>query len=127
MRPLYHPAAADITVQGILHALSDPVRIRIMMELLTSESTLNCTDFLHIYNAPLPKSTLSKHIGILREAGLLSAAPGLAGRGRTGGGDSAGLQAGSRSQAVSYLAAPASVARLPRYLLSYPNPNQPHD
>jgi DNA-binding transcriptional ArsR family regulator len=71
MRPLYHPAAADITVQGILHALSDPVRIRIVMELLTSESTLNCTDFLHIYNAPLPKSTLSKHMGILREAGLI--------------------------------------------------------
>ena len=26
MRPLLHPSADDITVEGILHALSDPVR-----------------------------------------------------------------------------------------------------
>ena len=26
MRPLFHPAPEDISVEGILHALSDPVR-----------------------------------------------------------------------------------------------------
>jgi DNA-binding transcriptional ArsR family regulator len=71
MRPLYHPSLEEITVQGIMHALSDPVRVRIVMELLGTESTLNCTAFLHIHNAPLPKSTLSKHVEILREAGLI--------------------------------------------------------
>jgi DNA-binding transcriptional ArsR family regulator len=32
---------------------------------------VNCTAFLHINNAPLPKSTLSKHMEVLREAGLI--------------------------------------------------------
>lgn len=71
MRPLTHPALEEITVQGILHALSDPVRVRILMELVTTESTLNCTAFVNIYHTPLPKSTLSKHMSILREAGLI--------------------------------------------------------
>lgn len=71
MRPLYHPALEEITVQGIIHALADPVRVRIYMELLSSDSTLNCTAFLNIYNTPLPKSTLSQHFAVLREAGLI--------------------------------------------------------
>jgi DNA-binding transcriptional ArsR family regulator len=71
MRPLYHPSLEEITVQGILHALADPVRARLMMELHSTESTLNCTAFLHLHNAPLPKSTLSKHVEILRAAGLI--------------------------------------------------------
>lgn len=71
MRPLYHPAVEEITVQGILHALADPVRARILMELISSDSTLNCTAFLNIYNTPLPKSTLSQHFTILRESGLV--------------------------------------------------------
>ena len=29
MRPLYHPSLKDITVQGILYALSDPVRVAV--------------------------------------------------------------------------------------------------
>ncbi len=71
MRPLYHPAVDEITVQGLLHALADPVRVRILMELLSTDSSLNCTTFLHLHPAPLPKSTLSKHMGVLREAGLI--------------------------------------------------------
>jgi len=71
MRPLYHPSVEDITVQGIVHAFAEPVRVRIYMELLSSDTTLNCTDFLNIYNTPLPKSTLSNHFAILREAGLI--------------------------------------------------------
>lgn len=71
MRPLYHPTVEEITVQGILHALADPVRARILMELVSTESSLNCTAFLHLHPVPLPKSTLSKHMSILREAGLI--------------------------------------------------------
>lgn len=71
MRPLYHPPVDEITVQGILHALADPVRVRILMELLSTDSSLNCTTFLHLHPAPLPKSTLSKHMSVLREAGLI--------------------------------------------------------
>jgi hypothetical protein len=40
MRPLYHPLMAEVTVQGILHALSDPVRARIFMELAASEGRI---------------------------------------------------------------------------------------
>ena len=72
MRPLYHPPVEEITVQGIMHALADPVRVRILMELITSDATNNCTSFTNIYHTPLPKSTLSKHFAVLREAGLIS-------------------------------------------------------
>lgn len=71
MRPLYHPAIKDITVQSILHALSDPVRVHIYMDLARSECTKNCTTFHSINDMQLPKSTLSQHFKILREAGLI--------------------------------------------------------
>jgi DNA-binding transcriptional ArsR family regulator len=71
VRPLYHPALKEITVQGILYALSDPARVRILVELLDADCAKNCTAFANISNTPLPKSTLSQHFKILREAGLI--------------------------------------------------------
>jgi DNA-binding transcriptional ArsR family regulator len=71
MRPLYHPSLQEITVQGILYALSDPVRVRIYGELVGAECAMNCTAFLSNGNLKLPKSTLSQHFKILREAGLI--------------------------------------------------------
>ena len=44
MRPLYHPSLEEITVQGILYALSDPVRVRIYAELAQADSAMNCSD-----------------------------------------------------------------------------------
>ena len=72
MRPLYHPSLNEITVQGILYALSDPIRVRIMAELADAECAQNCSTFLKIAGGkPLPKSTLSQHMKVLREAGLI--------------------------------------------------------
>jgi DNA-binding transcriptional ArsR family regulator len=71
MRALFHPKVEDITVEGILYALGDPVRVRIFMELANAECTKNCSTFLNIEPTPLPKSTLSQHFKILREAGLI--------------------------------------------------------
>ncbi len=71
MRPLYHPSIEEITVQGIMHALADPVRVRILMGLFSSDCSRNCATFLNIYDTPLPKSTLSKHFAVLRESGLI--------------------------------------------------------
>jgi DNA-binding transcriptional ArsR family regulator len=71
MRPLYHPAPTEITVQGILYALSDPARVRILVDLLDAECAKNCSAFANINKTPLPKSTLSQHFKILREAGLI--------------------------------------------------------
>ena len=71
MRPLYHPSLKEITVQGILYALSDPVRARIYAELAQADSAMNCSAFVFNGNLKLPKSTLSQHFKILREAGLI--------------------------------------------------------
>ena len=58
-------------MQGILYALSDPVRVRIYAELAQADSAMNCSVFLSNGNFQLPKSTLSQHFKILREAGLV--------------------------------------------------------
>ncbi|HUB92000.1 MAG TPA: helix-turn-helix domain-containing protein [Dyella sp.] len=70
MRPLVHPSIENITVEGILHALSDPVRAAIYAELAIS-SGATCSNFLKISDRDIPKSTLSQHFRALREAGLI--------------------------------------------------------
>ena len=71
MRPLIHPAIEDITVEGILHALSDPVRVAIYAELAGSGCASICSNFLEVSDRSIPKSTLSQHFRALREAGLV--------------------------------------------------------
>jgi DNA-binding transcriptional ArsR family regulator len=71
MRPLIHPSIDDITVEGILHALADPVRVAIYMELARSSCTNPCSNFLQVSDRSIPKSTLSQHFRALREAGLV--------------------------------------------------------
>jgi len=71
MRPLLHPAIEDITVEGILHALSDPVRAAIYAELAGSGCAATCSNFLQVSDRDIPKSTLSLHFRALREAGLV--------------------------------------------------------
>ena len=71
MRPLYHPSLDDITVEGILHALSDPVRAHILARILRADGAQTCSAFLEISERPIPKSTLSQHFKALREAGLI--------------------------------------------------------
>jgi hypothetical protein len=38
MRPLFHPSIEDVTVEAILHALSDPVRVAIFAQIANSEN-----------------------------------------------------------------------------------------
>jgi DNA-binding transcriptional ArsR family regulator len=71
MRPLYHPSLDDITVEGILHALSDPVRAHILAKIVRADGAQTCSAFLEISDRPIPKSTLSQHFKALREAGLI--------------------------------------------------------
>ena len=73
MRPLVHPALEDITVEGILHALSDPVRAAIYAQLAGKTCSQNCSNFLSVSDKNIPKSTLSQHFKVLREAGLIRA------------------------------------------------------
>jgi len=71
MRPLVHPAIDDVTVEGILHALSDPVRVAIFADIVGSDCSQNCSNFVNVSDKPIPKSTLSQHFKALREAGLI--------------------------------------------------------
>lgn len=71
MRKLFHPSVNEITVEGILHAFADPVRIQIYADLAMAESAKNCSSYLEIQKQKLPKSTLSQHFRVLREAGLI--------------------------------------------------------
>jgi DNA-binding transcriptional ArsR family regulator len=71
MRPLFHPSVEDVTVEGIMHALSDPVRVAIFSQIVASSCPQNCSDFLHISKKAIPKSTLSQHFKALRDAGLI--------------------------------------------------------
>jgi DNA-binding transcriptional ArsR family regulator len=71
MRPLFHPSIEDVTVEAILHALSDPVRVAIFADIAGSGCSQNCTNFVNVREKPIPKSTLSQHFKALREAGLI--------------------------------------------------------
>ena len=71
MRPLVHPAVEDVTVENILHALSDPARVAIFAEIVGSACPQSCSEFLTVGDKEIPKSTLSQHFKLLREAGLI--------------------------------------------------------
>ena len=71
MKPLSHPSVEDVTVEAILHALSDPVRVAIFAEIAGSACSRNCSNFLNVREQTIPKSTLSLHFRTLREAGLI--------------------------------------------------------
>src|SRR6266702_753215 len=71
VRPLFHPSLEAITVEGILHALSDPVRAAIYGNIVAQECSHNCSTFLTVSDKTIPKSTLSQHFRALREAGLI--------------------------------------------------------
>jgi DNA-binding transcriptional ArsR family regulator len=71
MRPLFHPSMDDVTVEAILHALSDPVRVAIFADIAGSDCSQNCSTFLHVSEKVIPKSSLSQHFKVLREAGLI--------------------------------------------------------
>jgi len=71
MRPLTHPSIDDVSVEAILHALSDPVRVAIYAELANAGCPQTCSSFLTIRDRDIPKSTLSQHFRVLREAGLI--------------------------------------------------------
>ena len=71
MRPLFHPSIEEVTVEGILHALSDPVRVAMFADIVGQACTQRCSNFLTVSDKAIPKSTLSQHFKILREAGLI--------------------------------------------------------
>ncbi|MEQ1613284.1 MAG: metalloregulator ArsR/SmtB family transcription factor [Hyphomicrobiaceae bacterium] len=67
-RPFLHPTLDDVTLESVLYALADPVRLSIVCKLSAGNCPMNCSSA-----APtkLPKSTQSHHYQVLREAGLI--------------------------------------------------------
>jgi DNA-binding transcriptional ArsR family regulator len=64
--PLSHPALDEIELAAVLHALSDPMRLRIVIG-LSVEDKRTCKSF----NLPVTKSTCTHHFRVLREAGVI--------------------------------------------------------
>jgi len=64
-----HPRRAEIELGAVLHALSDPVRLRMVAELaaleIGEESSCGSID------VPVTKSTCTHHFKVLREAGVI--------------------------------------------------------
>jgi DNA-binding transcriptional ArsR family regulator len=67
MKLIYHPDKEAISLAGVLYALGDPIRLTIVKN-LASQGELTCGV---AYPLPVAKSTLSNHLKVLREAGVI--------------------------------------------------------
>ncbi|GAA2250736.1 transcriptional regulator [Streptomyces ruber] len=66
-RDLPHPPREEIRLEGVLQALSDPMRLRIVRELAAVGDELSCSQF----DLPVTKSTSTHHFRVLRETGVI--------------------------------------------------------
>lgn len=64
--PLPHPGREQIELGSVLHALSDPMRLRIVAALANGEER-SCKSI----DLPVVKSTCTHHFRVLREAGVI--------------------------------------------------------
>jgi DNA-binding transcriptional ArsR family regulator len=71
MRPIFHPAIEDVSPEAILHALSDPNRAAILVNIMQEGGGKPCSSVASLGDRVIPKSSLSSHFKILREAGLI--------------------------------------------------------
>ena len=65
--PIIHPERGEIELAAVLHALSDPVRLRIVAALAAEDGERPCGSF----ELPVTKSTCTHHFKVLREAGVI--------------------------------------------------------
>jgi DNA-binding transcriptional ArsR family regulator len=66
VEPLAHPSREEIEFAAVLQALSDPVRLTIVMA-LAGHRELSCKEI----DLPVVKSTCTHHFRVLREAGVI--------------------------------------------------------
>jgi len=64
---LHHPERDELELHAVLHALSDPMRLRIVAELAARGGEHTCSSI----DLPIVKSTCTHHFRVLREAGLI--------------------------------------------------------
>ena len=69
---LPHPDTDELTLTGVLAALSDPVRLGIVRQVADAGTTeVICQEV----GGEMPKSTRSHHLKALREAGVIRTVP----------------------------------------------------
>lgn len=66
MRAFKHPPLEDLTLERLLYALSDPVRLEIV-RCLSGVPEATCGEL----DGGRPKSSMSHHFRVLRDAGLV--------------------------------------------------------
>ena len=66
MRIYSHPSVDELTLERLLYALSDPVRLAIVKKLY-EVTEANCSEL----QGDRPKSSVSHHFRVLRDAGLV--------------------------------------------------------
>ena len=66
VRAIHHPSVDAIALTQVLYALSDPVRLSVVRQ-LAREGEATCSALDH----GRPKSSMSHHFRVLREAGLV--------------------------------------------------------
>ena len=66
MRNFNHPQPDNLDLSQVLHALGDPTRLSIVRK-LAENGCLSCGDVC----TETPRSTLTHHLRILREAGII--------------------------------------------------------
>lgn len=71
MRPLFHPSPDSFRADAILHALADPERAAIFAGIAGVECVQRCSQLADAGARVIPKSSLSQHFKVLREAGLI--------------------------------------------------------
>jgi DNA-binding transcriptional ArsR family regulator len=64
---LPEPPLVEMTLESVLQALGDPVRLQIVRKLHVAQDAKACGTF----ELPVGKSTASHHFKVLREAGLI--------------------------------------------------------
>lgn len=67
MKHYQHPTREQITLTSVLHALSDPARLSFVRCL----ASLGCEQPCGAIPATVAKSTMSHHLRVLREAGVV--------------------------------------------------------
>ena len=71
MRERTELPAEEIDLASVMHALADPSRLR-MVAALDGEAELSCAALGQHAGTSLAKSTTTHHLGVLRDAGLIT-------------------------------------------------------
>lgn len=66
-RELPHPGRGEIRLEAVLHALADPMRLRVVRTLDRAETALTCSEI----ELSVAKSTTTHHFRVLRESGVI--------------------------------------------------------